>query len=96
MTVYAIAQISITDRDSYNSYQARFMEIFGRFKGTLLAADADPEVIEGDWTREKVILMSFPDTQSFRQWAQSPEYQNISIDRKAGSEGIVLLVQGLS
>ena len=63
MTDYAIAQISITNRDSYNSYQSRFMEIFGRFNGTLLDADAAPDVIEGDWPREKVILMSFPDAQ---------------------------------
>jgi uncharacterized protein (DUF1330 family) len=96
MTVYAIAQISITDQDSYNRYQARFMEVFGRFKGRLLAADASPQVVEGPWDREKVILMSFPDEQSFQEWAHSPAYQEISIDRKAGSNGVVLLAKGLA
>ncbi|MCE3602992.1 DUF1330 domain-containing protein [Massilia sp. P8910] len=96
MTVYAIAQISITNLDTYNRYQARFMEVFGRFKGSLLAADASPQVVEGPWDREKVILMSFPDEGSFHEWAQSPEYQEIAIDRKSGSDGVVLLAQGLS
>jgi uncharacterized protein (DUF1330 family) len=96
MTVYAIAQISITNRDSYNKYQARFMEVFARFKGSLLAADANPQVVEGPWDREKVILMSFPDEHSFQEWAQSPEYKEIAIDRKAGSAGVVLLAKGLS
>jgi uncharacterized protein (DUF1330 family) len=96
MTVYAIAQISISNLDSYNRYQARFMEVFGRFKGSLLAADANPQVVEGSWDREKVILMSFPDEDSFREWAQSPEYKEISIDRKSGSDGVVLLIKGLS
>lgn len=96
MTVYAIAQISITNLDSYNRYQSRFMEVFGRFTGTLLAADPDPQVVEGSWDREKVILMSFPDEHSFQEWAQSPDYQEISIDRKFGSDGIVLLAKGLS
>lgn len=96
MTVYAIAQISITDRDSYNRYLGRFMEVFGRFNGSLLAADANPEVVEGHWDREKVILMSFPDKPSFYTWARSPEYQEISVDRKAGSDGLVLLAKGLS
>lgn len=96
MTVYAIAQISITNRDSYNRYQSRFMEVFGRFKGRLLAADANPHIVEGSWERDKVILMSFPDEHAFQEWAQSPEYQEISIDRKSGSDGVVLLAKGFS
>jgi uncharacterized protein (DUF1330 family) len=38
--------------------------------------------------------MSFPDESSFREWAESPAYQAIAVDRKAGSNGVVLLVQG--
>ena len=72
------------------------MEVFGLFKGSLRAADACPQVVEGTWDREKVILMSFPDEHSFHEWAQSPPYQEISIDRKSGSEGVVLLAKGLS
>jgi uncharacterized protein (DUF1330 family) len=40
MTVYALAQISITDREAYDRYQARFMEVFMKFNGRLLAADS--------------------------------------------------------
>ena len=40
MTVYALAQISITDREAYERYQARFTEVFMKFEGRLLAADA--------------------------------------------------------
>lgn len=96
MKVYVIAQISITGADAYNRYQAAFMEVFGKFQGTLLAADANPQIIEGAWDKEKVILMSFPDEKSFQEWAFSPEYQEISKDRQAGSEGVVLLVKALN
>ena len=95
MTVYAIAQLRLTDRAAYDRYQARFMEVFRRHPGTLLAADESPEVIEGKWDREKLVLMSFPDEAAFRGWAQSPEYQEISKDRLAGADTMVLLVQGL-
>ena len=95
MTVYAVAQISITHRDAYNRYQARFMEVFGRFNGRVLAADESPKVVEGSWEREKIILLSFPDEGSFQEWMLSPDYQTISADRKAGSNGVVLLVKGL-
>jgi uncharacterized protein (DUF1330 family) len=95
VTVYAIAQLRFTDRAAYDRYQARFMEVFRRHPGTLLAADESPEVIEGRWDREKLVLMSFPDEAAFRGWAQSPEYQDISKDRRAGADTLVLLAKGL-
>ena len=95
MTVYAIAQLRFTDRAAYDRYQARFMEVFVRHPGTLLAADESPEVVEGQWDREKVVLMSFPDEAAFRGWAESTEYQDISKDRHVGADTVVLLVKGL-
>jgi len=95
VTVYAIAQLKFTDRAAYDRYQAKFMEVFRRHPGTLLAADESPEVVEGEWDREKLVLMSFPDEAAFRGWAQSPEYQDISKDRRAGADTLVLLVKGL-
>jgi uncharacterized protein (DUF1330 family) len=93
--VYAIAQLSITDRAVYDRYQAKFMGVMSRFKGRVLAADEKPLVVEGEWDREKVVLLSFPDEAAFREWAESPEYLEIAKDRKAGSEAVVLLVKGI-
>ena len=95
MTVYAIAALKFTNRDAYNRYQAAFMEVFERYSGTLLAADEAPRVIEGDWDREKVVLMSFPDEADFREWAESPDYQRISEDRRAGADTVVVLLQAI-
>ena len=95
MTVYVIAQLSFTDRVAYNRYQARFIDVFLRFRGKLLAADESPQTVEGTWPYEKVVLMSFPDEAAFNDWANSPEYQEISIDRRAGANAVVLLAKGL-
>ena len=93
MSVFVVAQIKITNTESYNKYQSAFMNVFSRFGGKLLAADAMPQVIEGNWDKEKIILMQFPDEAEFKRWAFSPEYQEISKDREAGSEAVVLLVK---
>ncbi len=95
MTVYAIAQLRFTDRAAYDRYQARFMDVFRPFRGSLLAADESPQVVEGQSDREKVVLMSFPDEAAFREFVQSPEYEDIAKDRRAGADTVVLLVQGL-
>ncbi len=71
------------------------MDVFRRYAGTVLAADEAPRVVEGDWDRDKVVVMAFPDEQAFREWAESPDYQRISEDRHAGADTVVLLVQAL-
>lgn len=96
MTVYAIAQLKFTDRAAYDRYQAHFLDVFGRYSGTLLAADESPQILEGQSDREKVVLMSFPDESSFRAWADSPDYQEISMDRRAGADSLVMLIKGLA
>jgi uncharacterized protein (DUF1330 family) len=95
MTVYAIAQISIHDRERYNSYASRFMDVLLKYEGRLLSADEQPEVIEGEWPHQKVVLMSFKDRESFEKWAYSAEYQEISKDRVAATTGVVILAKGL-
>jgi uncharacterized protein (DUF1330 family) len=71
------------------------MEVFRRYSGTLLAADEAPQVVEGQWQRDKVVVMSFPDETSFREWAESPDYQQISEDRRAGADTVVFFFQAL-
>jgi uncharacterized protein (DUF1330 family) len=93
--VYAIAQLTITDRATYDRYQARFMGVMKRFQGRVLAADESPKVVEGTWDRQKVVLLSFPDEAAFREWAESPEYLEIAKDRKAGADAVILLVKGI-
>ena len=96
MTVYVIVQLKMMDRAAYDRYQARFFDVFRKFQGRLLSADENPAVLEGSWNRDKLVLMSFPDEAAFRAWADSPEYLEISKDRKAGADGIVLLAKGFA
>jgi uncharacterized protein (DUF1330 family) len=96
MTVYVIVQLKMTDRAAYDRYQARFFEVFRKFSGRLLSVDDNPLILEGAWDRDRLVLMSFPDEAAFHAWADSPEYLEISKDRKAGAHGIVLLAKGFA
>jgi uncharacterized protein (DUF1330 family) len=95
MTVYVLAQLKFTDRTAYNRYQACFMSVLRQFTGRLLAADEHPQVLEGEWRRDKVVLLSFSDDTAFHLWSESSEYQEILKDRKAGADAVVLLVRGI-
>lgn len=94
MTVYAIVQLKIHDRPTYDRYMSRFMPVFEKFNGKVLAADDKPKVLEGKCDASRVVLLSFPDKQSFFAWAGSPAYQEIAKDRIAAAETMVLLAEG--
>jgi uncharacterized protein (DUF1330 family) len=96
MTVYVVAQLSFTDRSAYQRYQARFMDVFRKFEGKLLAADEHPLLLDGQWDRNKLVLLSFPDEPAARRFIEDPEYQEISRDRRAGADTVSLLVRGIS
>jgi uncharacterized protein (DUF1330 family) len=47
LAVYVIVQLKMTDRAAYDRDQARFYDVFRKFSGRLLSADATPAVLEG-------------------------------------------------
>lgn len=72
------------------------MPVLTNYGGRLLAADEQPSIVEGQWIGDKVVLIAFPDQDTYTVWANSPEYIEISKDRLAAAEGPVLLVRGLA
>jgi|SRR5580693_2181693 uncharacterized protein (DUF1330 family) len=96
MSVYAIAQLWIHDPVRYGRYVGRFMEVFKNYKGRVLVADESPVIVEGAWGGNKVVVVSFPDEASFRDWAESPDYLEIAEDRKAGAKSVIVLVKGIT
>lgn len=95
MTVYFVVQVKIKDRAAYERYSNAFMDVFEKFKGTILAADFEPKVLDGNWDRDRLVLMSFPDQSALMEWLTSAEYREIAVDRVAGAETIALLAQGI-
>lgn len=94
MSCYIVSQMTFTDRAVYDRYQSRFMGVFRKFNGRVLAADESPTVAEGKWNGEKIVILEFPDEESARRFATSPEYQEIAVDRVKSTQSVVLYVHG--
>lgn len=96
MTVYAIVQVDIFDRQAYDRYQAKFWNVFKQFNGQLLVNDESPKILEGDWQHSKMVVVSFPSEEEFHDWAGSAEYGEIVVDRIAGANVTIVLSQAFS
>lgn len=95
MTVYLTVQVKIKDRDAYQRYADAFMPVFSKFRGAMLAADFEPQVLDGDWDKDRIVIMSFPDKGAMMEWLTSDEYKVLAADRDAGADTIALVAQGI-
>ncbi|MBT8471071.1 MAG: DUF1330 domain-containing protein [Marinicaulis sp.] len=95
MTVYAVGNIKIKNREEYNKYSDQFMGVFEKFKGKLLSADFDARAVQGEWDGDRLVLMEFPDKRAFLEWATSEDYQAIAKHRDAGADVTVVLANAL-
>jgi len=96
MNYYFMANIRIRDKQEYQKYLDPSGEIFAKYKGTYLAVDNDPEVLEGDWDYSRAVLIRFPSKEDFEAWYKSKEYQEILKYRLSASECDTILIQGKS
>jgi len=94
MSVYFVANILINNGQEYQSYLDRSEEIFARYKGSYLAVDNSPEVLEGEWKYSRAVLIRFDKKEDFDAWYRSDEYQEILKYRLAASECDTILIQG--
>ncbi len=94
MSAYFLAQITITDPDTYQKYLDGYDEIFSHYRGQVIAVDDAPTVLEGEFHRKRVVLVQFPDEQSLRAWYDSSAYQQLAQFRRAASEADLLVVHG--
>ena len=90
-----ISRMTIHDRAEYDKYETRFMDIFDKFEGKLLSVDEEPQVLGGEWTATRSVLIEFPDKPKLFEWLLSPEYQEIGKFRDAGSRAEAIIVKGL-
>lgn len=95
MSVYMIAKINITDRETYAKYEAGFMSIFEKHDGRIRSVDESPVVVEGQWPETRTVLVEFPSKASAMIWYESDEYQELAVHRWMSSSADIILIQGL-
>ncbi|SET30467.1 Uncharacterized conserved protein, DUF1330 family [Natronincola peptidivorans] len=95
MSCYFVAQIQINDNEEYEKYLNSVDEVFSRFNGKYLAVDKSPEILEGNWSYNRIIIIQFQDEKELKHWYESTEYQKILKHRLKAATCDTILVKGL-
>lgn len=95
MAAYAIAQIKVTDAAAFAEYRDKVGETVEAFGGTYLARGGKVEVLEGEWSPDRTVVIRFESMEKARAWYHSEAYAPLLKLRLSASRGNLVLVEGL-
>lgn len=93
MPAYVLADIEVTDPLGYEDYKPLSTAAAEKYGGRFVARGGKVEVLEGDWSPGRFVIIEFDDGEAARRWYTSPEYTEARTVRQRASTGRLLLVE---
>ena len=94
MPAYVIADVKLHDPDAYKAYAAEVPALIAKHGGRYLVRGGAVDVLEGEWTPARLIVLEFPDRESALRFYDDPAYQRLKGIRMATSSGNLIVVDG--
>lgn len=94
MPAYLIADVDITDQDTYQTYTTQVPPILHQYGGRFLVRGGKTEVVEGDWRPSRLVVLQFDDAAAARRFYDSKEYQAIIEFRHRAASTRLILAEG--
>jgi len=94
MAAYAIVEMTVTDPVRIEDYRRLAGASVAAFGGRFLVRGGRTEVVDGDWTPQRIVVIEFPGMDQARRWRASPEYGKAREIRDRAATTRMLLVEG--
>ena len=95
MTAYVLVDMDITDPAQYEEYRALAGPSVTEHGGRYLVRGGASEVLEGDRTPNRIVLLEFADSDAARRWYHSDEYTAARAKRAGAATGSFIVVDGI-
>ena len=94
MPGYVIADVTVTDPETYADYRALTPGSIAAFDGRFLVRGGDHEVIAGSWQPGRLVLLEFDSPARAADWYESPAYVEARAIRQRASTGHMVHLEG--
>ena len=95
MPAYLIAEIEVSDPETYEEYRRQVAPTVERYGGRFLVRGGAVHGLEGEWNPKRLVVIQFSNMARLREWYQSDEYERLKSIRQRSSTGKVLAVEGV-
>jgi uncharacterized protein (DUF1330 family) len=95
MAAYVISEVQILDERLANDYRSRAAESIEQYGGRYIVRGAEPDVVEGQGTSRRIVIVEFPTMARLREWYASPAYAE-ALKFRAALERRLMFVEGIA
>ena len=95
MPTYQIANVTVTDPEGFAEYASKAGEMVERYGGKYRVRGGEIEVLEGNWTPTRLVVIEWESRDHAKRWYESDEYQAIADIRRRCAYTEFVLVEGL-
>ena len=94
MKGYVIFQEDILDQGAFETYKKLSPQSIAAYGGEFIVRGGDIDVLEGEFSHERVVVIAFPSPEHARAWYNSDDYAGARELRLQISKGSAILVTG--
>lgn len=97
MAAYLMADVGVHDLEAYRSsgYLEAAMQTAAQFGGRYIVRGGTTDVLEGDWSPQRMVIIEFPSMDLLRAWYDSDEYAPWIEVRRSLTDSRLVAVEGL-
>ncbi len=95
MPAYLIGDVEVIDSVAYEEYRQKVPAVIAAYGGRYLARGGVVELLEGNWSPKRCIVLEFPSLDQFKTWWNSPEYQPLKALRERAARSNLVVTEGL-
>ncbi len=95
MPAFIIADVTVTDTDQMAKYREWSTKAMQEHGAEVLVRGGTIEVLEGDWTPSRLVVLQFPDRAAARRFYDSETYQHAKSLREHAGVMRMVVVDGI-
>ena len=93
---YIINDMEVTDPQLFEEYRKLSPPTVAQYGGRFLARGGRTEILEGDWSPRRLVILEFPSAERAQAWIDSPEYAPARRLRQLSAVSNLILVEGVA
>jgi len=94
MPAYVIVDIDIVDPVAYEQYKNLAGATVEKYGGKYVVRGGKSEVLEGDWTPKRIVILQFDSVERAKAWLNSEEYCEPKKMRHRTARSNMIVVEG--
>lgn len=95
MPAYVIVDIDIHDPEDYEYYKQLATPTIPEHDGHYIVRGGKVDILEGDWSPGRLVILEFPTVERAREWWSSETYSRAKVIRHRSASTKMIVVEGL-